>query len=240
MNSGLSAKSLISDLKKSASEKRKKASMWFFKTGRGEYGEGDEFIGVSVPDQRKVAKKYKNLELPELKKLLGSKIHEHRLTALFILSDLVRVKKPKNLEMIKDFYLKNLKAVNNWDLVDSSAPYILGQYLVDKPRDILYKLASSKDLWEKRVSVISTAWLIKLGQFDDTIRISEMLITDQNDLIQKAVGWMLREIGKKSRRTEEKFLDKYAGVMPRTMLRYAVEKFPKNLKEKYMNYGKKN
>ncbi len=235
-----SPKSLFDDLQKFASEKRKKASMWFFKTGKGEYGEGDKFIGVSVPDQRKIAKKYKDLDLKQIAEVLKSKVHEHRLTALFILSERAKKSKDKDLKSLVDFYLRNLKFVNNWDLVDSSAPYILGKYLADKPREILYKLASSKDLWQKRVSVISTGWLIKIGQYDDTIKISEMLVPDQNELIHKAVGWMLREVGKKSRATEEKFLDKYAATMPRTMLRYAVEKFPVNLKNKYMNYGKKN
>lgn len=230
----LTADGLLKDLKNVSSPKKAKASSWFFKTGKGQYGEGDVFIGVTVPEQRAIAKKYKDLELSEVIKLLQNKIHECRLTALFILVS--RYKSDKNeSKKIVDLYLKNIKYINNWDLVDSSAPYILGHYLLEKDKSILYKYAVSKDLWKRRISILSTAWFIKEGEYLDTLKISETLLSDKEDLIHKAVGWMLREVGKKSLKNEVEFLDKFASIMPRTMLRYAIEKFPPKQRKYYLN-----
>ena len=207
----------------------------FFKTKKGEYGEGDVFLGIVVPNTRKVAKKYNDLKLSEIKKLLYSKIHEERLCALLILVD--KFEKGDDIEKIKvfEFYIKNAKQANNWDLVDLSAPKIVGEYLLDKPKDILYEFAVSKNLWEKRISIISTLTFIKNGQSEDIFKIAEILMGDKHDLIHKAVGWMLREVGKKSLKDEEKFLKKYSKIMPRTMLRYAIEKFPEEKRLMYLN-----
>lgn len=209
----------------------------FFKTGKGEYGEGDVFIGVTVPNQRKVAKEFKDLDLAEIKKLLDSKVHEHRLTALLIL--VLQYEKGDNVvkSKIYDFYMRNLSRVNNWDLVDTSAHKIVGAYLLDKPvmRKVLYNLARSKDLWERRVAMISTWWFIKYDQFDDVVKIAEILLKDEHDLMHKAVGWMLREMGKKDEVRLKGFLDKYAIEMPRTMLRYAIEKLDEDTRKYYLN-----
>lgn len=225
---------LQKDLQKLANSEKAKILQRFFKTGKGGYGEGDVFLGVMVPEQRKVAKKYKDLTLKEIQQLLNSKIHEHRLTSLFILVDKYKKADEKTKKKIFDFYLKNKNNINNWDLIDLSAPNIIGDYLLDKPRDILYKLAKSKSLWERRISILSTAAFIRNGQFDDTLRISEILINDKHDLIHKGVGWMLREVGKRNQAIEERFLKKYYKKMPRTMLRYAIEKLPENKRKFYL------
>jgi len=201
----------------------------FFKTGKGEYGERDVFLGIKSFILKNIAKKYKDLSLNEVQQLLNSKIHEHRSIALLILI-IQKVKK-----RIFNFYLKNTKKVNNWDLVDLSASKIIGNYLLDKNKDILYKLANSKNLWEKRISIIATYEFIKNKESKHTFKISEILLDDKNDLIHKAVGWMLREVGKKfSQKEEEKFLKKYYKKMPRTILRYAIERFDKKTKDFYM------
>ncbi|HHI04106.1 MAG TPA: DNA alkylation repair protein [Candidatus Woesearchaeota archaeon] len=227
---------LKKDLRKLANSKKGKDLSKFFKTGKGEYGEGDIFLGIAVPNQRKIAKKYATLSLGEIQDLLSSKIHEHRLTSLFILISKFENGNNKLKKEIFDFYLKNTKNINNWDLVDLSAPKILGAYIIDhlKEKKILYKLAKSKNLWEKRIAMLSTFAFIKNNEFDDALKISKILLKDEHDLIHKAVGWMLREIGKKDQKTEEKFLKKHYKKMPRTMLRYAIEKFQKNKKEFYM------
>ncbi|MBW3004672.1 DNA alkylation repair protein [Candidatus Woesearchaeota archaeon] len=223
---------LQQELKRLGDSKQAKLLSGFFKTGKGEYGEGDVFLGIPVPLQRTVAKKYIDLSLKDTQSLLHSKIHEHRLVALLILID--KYNKSENKKEIVDIYLKNTKNVNNWDLVDLSAHKILGDYLLDKDRKILYKLAKSKNLWEKRIAIISTAAFISNNQFDDTLKISGILLTDNHDLIHKAVGWMLREVGKKNQAAEEKFLKKYHKTMPRTMLRYAIEKFDEKKRKVYM------
>ena len=228
----LTANSVIKDLKRKGTAKRAKASAWFFKTGEGQYGAGDQFIGITVPEQRRLAKKYRDLTLPEIEGMLKSKIHEHRLTALFILVG--QYQKAKEKKPLVAFYLKNLKFVNNWDLVDSSAPYILGDYLLDKNKDQLYTLAKSKDLWERRVAMIACGGFIRKNKFEDALKIAEILKDDKEDLIQKAVGWMLREVGNRDLKVEEKFLDKHYQMMPRTMLRYAIEKFTPKKKAWYM------
>lgn len=233
----ISHKKVQETLKELSDANRADSSRWFFKTGPGEYGEGDEFIGVRVPDQRKVTKKYKELELSEIQKLLDSPIHEHRLTALFILiTQYERAKSDREKEAIYNMYLQDVANgnVNNWDLVDSSAHKIVGRHLMDRPRDILYKLAQSKNLWEQRVSIISTFWFIKNDQFGNTLLIAEKLLKHEHDLIHKAVGWMLREIGNRDYVVEEEFLKKHYNKMPRTMLRYAIEKFPESTRQKYL------
>jgi len=223
------------DLRKLANPSKAKILQRFFKTGKGEYGEGDVFLGVMVPEQRKVAKKYKDLSLGDIQKLLSSKVHEHRLTSLFILIDKYKKAEEAEKKKIFDFYLKNTKNVNNWDLIDLSAPKIVGHYLLDKERDILYKLAKSPSLWERRIAILSTAEFIKNNEHKDTLAISKMLLNDVHDLIHKGVGWMLREVGKwVDQEIEEEFLKKHHKKMPRTMLRYAIEKFDEKKKRFYM------
>lgn len=205
----------------------------FFKTGKGEYGEGDIFLGITVPISRKIAKKYSNLSFDIVEKLLKNKYHEVRLIALLILVD--KYKNNNNQKQIVNFYLKNTKYINNWDLVDLSAHYIVGNYLIDKDSKILEKLAKSKNLWERRISVIATFAFIYKGKHEPTLKIVNILINDKNDLIQKACGWMLRELGK--RVSEEKlssYLDSNIHKMPRTMLRYAIERFPEKKRLFYL------
>lgn len=247
-------KQLQLDLKKLANPKQAALLQRFFKTGKGEYGEGDIFLGIKVPEQRKVAKKY-DLSLKEIQELLNSKIHEHRLTSLFILIKKYNKSNENEKKKIFEFYLKNTKNINNWDLIDLSAPKIVGNYLLDKDRSVLYKLAKSKSLWEKRISILATGYFIYNGQFEDTLKIAEILLNDKHDLIHKGVGWMLREVGKRNQAIEEKFLKKRVKIpkkkfsacqksrsdfsahyktMPRTMLRYAIEKFEENKRRFYM------
>lgn len=208
----------------------------FFKTGPGEYGEGDKFLGVVVPDQRKVAREFKDLPLLQIEKLLDDPIHECRLTGLLILVD--QFKKAKDNAVrnsLCDFYLSKLDRVNNWDLVDSSSRDILGAWLHDKKdRRVLDKLAKSDDLWRQRVAMVSTYWFIKRGDFDDTLRLAEKFLTHQHDLMHKAVGWMLREVGNMDEAVLTGFLDRHATKMPRTMLRYAIEKLPEPKRKAYM------
>ena len=222
------------DLSKISNPEKAKKLSSFFKTGKGQYGEGDMFLGIPVPEQRKVAKRYIGLPLPALQELLGSKIHEHRLTALLILVS--KYQKSNNAGKMKifNFYLKNIRYVNNWDLVDLSAPKIAGNYLFSKDRSILFKLAKSENLWERRIAILSTFEFIKNNDFEDALSISILLLNDDQDLIHKAVGWMLREIGKRDQQLEEKFLKIYYRKMPRTMLRYAIEKFDEKKRKFYL------
>ncbi len=206
----------------------------FFKTLPGGYAEGDVFVGVSVPNARAVARKYWDFPISQVNHLLHSGIHEHRLTALLILVDKFTKADPAGQEEIVRFYLGNLKHVNNWDLVDLSADKILGAYLFDKDRTILYELSDSGNLWSHRVSIMSTFFFIRKGQFDDTFRLAERMLNHTHDLIHKAVGWMLRETGKREKKAEERFLKKHYKVMPRTMLRYAIEKFSPEERARYL------
>lgn len=230
----LTSTSVIKDLKKLATPERAEAGAWFFKTGKGEYGHGDVFVGVTVPEQRKVAKQYKDLPLGEIEKLLKSKIHECRLTALFILVKQYERGDERKRGEIARLYLRNRRRVNNWDLVDSSASYILGRHLLKRDRKKLISLAKSKNLWDRRIAMIATSAFIAERDFKDTLRIAEILLQDGHDLIHKAVGWMLREVGKKDQATLEGFLEKHGPRMPRTMLRYAIEKFPEEKRRKYL------
>lgn len=222
------------DLEKLKDPQRAKVSAWFFKTGPGQYGEGDIFLGITVPKQREVAKKYVDLSLSDIQKLLLSKIHEHRFVALAILVLKFKGADELNRKKFFDFYIKNANNINNWDLVDSSAPYIVGEYLAGREKAILYKLAGSGNLWERRIAIISTSGFIKRGEFEDTFAISEILLSDNHDLIHKAVGWMLREVGKRNSNALEKFLKKHYKQMSRTMLRYAIERFDVKKKRFYM------
>ena len=209
----------------------------FFKTAEGEYAYGDKFLGVSVPNIRKVVKEYfRDVDFKTIKYLLYSSWHEERLLALLLLTKQYQSKQTtlKKKEQIFNFYIQHSKQINNWDLVDVTSPHIIGNFLLDKDRDILYKFANSKNLWEKRISIVSTFEFIKYNQFDDTLKISKILLLDKHDLIHKAVGWGLRNVGNKDIDKEILFLNKYHNIMPRTMLRYAIEKFDKPLREKYL------
>ena len=227
---------LRNDLKKKADKKKAAFLSRFFKTGEGEYGQGDVFLGLTVPESRKLAKKYENMEFGDLEKLLASKFHEERIIALFILVSKFQKGTEAEKEKIYNFYIKNRKGVNNWDLVDLSAPKIAGQFLENKDKSILYKFAESKNIWERRISILSTFYFIYKGDCKDALKIAYILKDDKHDLIQKAVGWMLREVGKRcSLEAEEEFLKKYHKTMPRTMLRYAIEKFSPRKRKYYLN-----
>ncbi len=207
----------------------------FFKTGKGEYGEGDIFLGIPVPEQRKVAKRHIDISFTDLQELLSSKVHEYRLTGILILVLKYEKTDSSGKDKIYNFYLNNTKNINNWDLVDLSAPKIIGDYLINKNKSILLELAKSDNLWERRIAILSTFRFIRNNDFEDAISISEALLNDEHDLIHKAVGWMLREIGKRDQEREEEFLRKYYGQMPRIMLRYAIEKFSKNKRKNYLS-----
>ena len=216
-------------------QERAKKLAGFFKTGKGQYGEGDVFLGIPVREQRKIAKKYIGLSFDELLELLRSKIHELRLTALLILVIKYSKADDSEKEIIYNFYLKNTNFVNNWDLVDLTAPKIIGDHLVNRDRSILFELVKSASLWEKRIAVLASFSFIKNNDFDDAFSISKSLLYDQHDLIHKAVGWMLREIGKRDQEALEEFLMKYYKQMPRTMLRYAIEKFEEKKRKYYLS-----
>lgn len=230
----MSLAKLKKELRSLANPEKAKILQRFFKTGKGEYGEGDVFVGITVPEQRKLAKKYfKDLTLEDVQKLLSSKIHEERFTALEALNFMYENNIAKRKDIF-DFYLDNTSRINNWDLVDTSAPYILGEYLFNRNKSILFKLASSSNLWEKRIAIISTYYFIKQNRFEETLKVAELLLNDKHDLIHKAVGWMLREVGNKNFIAEENFLEKNYKKMPRTMLRYAIEKFPEEKRKSYL------
>lgn len=230
---------LQKETKSKINKKKAKLLQGFFKTEKGEYGEGDIFYGLTVPESRKIAIKYKDLPFNEITLLLKSKIHEERLIALLILVHNYQKGDYKEKEKIFNFYLKSTKYIDNWDLVDLTAPKIIGEHLTFKGSTFkgltLTRLARSKNLWERRISVISTYAFINQGSSKETLKICEMLVSDKHDLIHKAVGWGLREVGKRvSLKDERKFLDKYASTMPRTMLRYAIERFDPKLKNEYL------
>jgi 3-methyladenine DNA glycosylase AlkD len=232
-----SAKSLIDELAALADAEQAAFLQRFFKTDKGQYAEGDVFLGIRVPRMRTVIKAYKDLPLREIEILLYSEFHEVRMAGFLLLVE--QFKKTKDADErreIYEFYLKHARQANNWDLVDLSCRDIVGEYLVDKKdRSMLYKLAGSSNLWEQRISVVSTWTFIKYLEFEDTLKISEMLLTHKHDLIHKAVGWMLREVGKKDKATLIAFLEKYSAKMSRTTLRYAIEHFAPNERHKYMN-----
>jgi 3-methyladenine DNA glycosylase AlkD len=209
-------------------------SQRFFKTGKGQYGEGDRFLGIRVPVLREQAKAYKDTPLGEAQRLLKSVYHEERLCALLLLVKKFSQGNTEDQKAIYGLYLRNTKYINNWDLVDLSAYLIVGVYLMDKDRRPLHDLARSKSLWERRIAIIATFYFIKHNQFGDSLAIAELLLADKEDLIHKAVGWMLREVGKRDSDVEKKFLKAHYQRMPRTMLRYAIEKFPEAERLKYL------
>ena len=212
-------------IKKLANPKKAVILQRFFKTGPGEYGEGDKFLGLGVPQCRALAQKYQKLSFVDVSKLLQSLFHEERLIALLILVHNFQTGDNNARQKIYNFYLKNTKYINNWDLVDLSADKIVGAYLLNKNSTILFKLARSKNLWERRIAIISTWQFIKNDKFDLTIKLSRPLLKDEHDLMHKAVGWMLREVGKRDKKTLINFLHRYHTQMPRTALRYAIERF---------------
>jgi len=221
-----------------ADEQKREFLPYFFKTGEGQYGYGDKFIGVVVPKQRALVKQYKTLELADIKQLLNDEYHECRLTALlFLVEKFKQTKKDiAQQKIIYDFYISNYQRINNWDLVDLSAPYIVGEFLLNKPADELLQYAKSENLWLQRISIIATLRFIRANRFDKTFEIAKILLNHPHDLIHKAVGWMLREVGKKDYNAEYQFIieeNRYQ-KMPRTMLRYAIEKFPKNIRQDFL------
>jgi 3-methyladenine DNA glycosylase AlkD len=228
--------SVQSDLQRLADPQKAAQLARYFKTGKGEYGEGDVFIGVVVPKQRMVARRYKDIPLSEIKKMLHNKIHEFRLTALLILVYKFEKADESHRKLIYDLYLASTAYINNWDLVDLSSHEIVGEWLIAHPSDrsILTTLAKSGNIWERRIAMISTFAFLRVDQYDTTLKIAEILLQDEHDLIHKAVGWGLREVGKRNLDAEEKFLKKYYSAMPRTMLRYAIEKLSEEKRHFYL------
>jgi 3-methyladenine DNA glycosylase AlkD len=225
------------DIKNAGDPKKAVFLQRFFKTGKGEYAEGDIFLGLTVPQSRAIAKKNKDLPLSHVEQLLKSEYHEERLIALFLLVHAFKKGNNEQKKEIYDFYLRDIKYINNWDLVDSSAPYVVGEYLYSSS-DLspIIKLAKSKNLWERRIAIMATFAHIMHGTGEEALLIAEMLLHDSEDLIHKAVGWMLREVGKRvSMEMEEAFLKKYYKTMPRTMLRYAIERFPESRRKQYLS-----
>jgi 3-methyladenine DNA glycosylase AlkD len=232
--SPVKASEICSKLQLLGDSQRALALQRFFKTAPGEYGEGDVFVGLTVPEIRKLSKEYHALPLSELIQLLQSSLHEARLLALLIMVR-VYIKGDASLqEKIYHLYMKNTRFINNWDLVDASAEHIAGAYLRDRSRSPLHNLAESSLLWDRRISIMATFHYIKREEFTETLHIAKLLLRDREDLIHKAVGWMLREIGKRNQLSEEKYLAAHYKTMPRTMLRYAIEKFPKKLRQQYL------
>ncbi len=226
--------SLIKEIQSKKNLQKAKSLQRYFKTREGEYGAGDFFLGLTSEQIKNIAKKYSGLSLPKLQILIRSKVHEYRMCVLRILVLKYEKADENGKARIFNFYLENAERINNWDLIDVSAPKIVGHFLFDKEKDILYKFAKSKNLWKKRIAIISTYYFIKQSEFNDTLKISEILMKDSHDLIHKAVGWMLREIGNKNPNIEKNFLEEYYKTMPRTMLRYAIEKFPEVERKKWL------
>ena len=215
---------------------KKKAAILqrFFKTGKGEYAEGDLFRGITVPVLRTLARRYKDISLSEIEELLHSPFHEDRLLALLILVQAYSKDDAPMRSEIYALYLRNTTFINNWDLVDVSAEHIVGGFLMDRDKEPLTRLALSTMLWERRIAIMATFHFIKMGKFDETFRVARLLLSDKEDLLHKAVGWMLREVGKRDFNAEEDFLRKHYRQMPRTMLRYAIEKFPEPVRQAYL------
>ena len=235
----MSLQGLKSVLEKEANEEKAGIHSRFFKTGKGEYGEGSIFLGIPVPVLRNIAKKYQNLSLKDLQILLDDKIHTYRFIAVIILVEEYKKSDRKKKKEIYEFYLKNSKNINNWDLVDVSAPHIVGEYLYNQSRTIakktLQQLAISENLWERRIAIVSTYHFIRQNRFGETIGVTQILLKDKHDLLHKACGWMLRELGKRDQEVLESFLDKYVDMMPRTMLRYSIERFEEEKRKYYLN-----
>ena len=207
----------------------------FFKTGPGQYGEGDVFLGIKVPPLRALAKQHADAGLDIVAALLDSRYHEERMFALLLLMQFYQRAQEKDQVAAYNLYLGNTHRINNWDLVDVSSPRIVGRHLQGRPRKILYQLARSPLLWDRRIAIVATAWFISLNDFDDTLKIAGILVQDEHDLMHKAVGWMLREVGKRNQDVEEDFLKQHYRDMPRTMLRYAIERFPEPKRKAYLH-----
>lgn len=206
----------------------------FFKTGPGDYGEGDRFLGLRVPQLRKLVKEFSGISIKDIQELMHSAIHEERLLALLLMVQHFQRSDEKGREALYRCYLASTACINNWDLVDASAGHIVGGWLFDKSRQPLYRLARSASLWERRIAIMATSFFIKQGDFAETLQLAESLLHDKHDLIHKAVGWMLREVGKRDLNAEEQFLHKHYRQMPRTMLRYAIERFPEKKRQDYL------
>jgi 3-methyladenine DNA glycosylase AlkD len=235
MRKSSEAAAISSELRSLSNPEKAKILSGFFKTGIGEYGEGDQFLGVVMPNVRTVVKAHRHAATEDIISLLHSGYHEERMTALLILVEQYRRGDASRRQAIYDLYLANTAWINNWDLVDLSAHHIIGQHLFGKDVSILQRLASSKNLWERRIAMLSTSHFISKGESREALKIAELLLHDPHDLIHKAVGWMLREVGKRcSMESECRFLDAHAAVMPRTMLRYSIERFPEPLRSEYL------
>jgi len=232
----MSAAAVMKELTQAADASKATFYLRFFKTGPGEYAEGDQFLGVTVPQQRRIARSHRDLPLPELAKLVTSPTHEHRLTGFLILIERFRKADPPTRAHLFAFCRKHLAGLNNWDLVDTVAPKIIGEHLIDHPelRTLLHSFAGASSLWKRRIAIMATQAFIRRGDFEETLAIAGRLLRDPHDLIHKAVGWMLREVGQKKRSVLEAFLERYAGEMPRTMLRYAIEKLPPPRRQYFM------
>ncbi|MCM2283044.1 MAG: DNA alkylation repair protein [Bdellovibrionaceae bacterium] len=240
MNSvSLTAQDAQRALKRASSPARARVSQSFFKTGKGQYGEGDIFIGVDVPQSRELARRFRDMSLEELTRLLRSPIHEARLLSLLILADQYRRGQTRERARIFSLYLKNRKWVNNWDLVDQSAPTILGAHLADKSRARLKTLARARSLWDRRIAIVSTLYFIRQDDLNETFALAKILLNDREDLMHKATGWMLREAGKHDIQQLRSFLDRHAHIMPRTMLRYSIEKMGQSERTRYMTMKRK-
>ena len=229
-----SAARLSAELRALSSPELVSLQQRFFKTGPGQYGEGDIFLGIKVPPIRALAKRYRDVTLDTITTLLHSKYHEERLFALLLLMQFYERATDKDRTVAFDLYLGNTSHINNWDLVDVSSPHIVGRHLSTRPRKVLHRMAKSSSLWERRIAIISTFHFIRDNDFDDTLSIAKTLLHDEQDLMHKAVGWMLREVGKRDLEAEETFLLQHYHDMPRTMLRYAIERFPEERRQRYL------
>ena len=225
---------IIDELQLLSTDEKRNILPRFFKTCKGEYGEGDKFLGVSMPDVRKVAKNHKNATINELTEMMQSEWHEVRLCSLLIMVEQFKKTDDEGRKRIVDFYLTVTNRINNWDLVDLSCPAIIGEYLLNRSHDLLYRLAESSLLWENRIAIVSTIIFIRHGQLDDTFNLSTKMMNHPHDLMHKAIGWMLREAGKRDESRLYNYVKTYSLEMPRTMLRYAIEKFDKNVRAELM------
>ena len=235
LGASLSSRAMQQRLRHFASAEKARVLQGFFKTGPGEYGEGDRFLGVVVPHIRSVSKEYQDAPLPDVRKLLRSPWHEERLLALLLLVRKFEGGNEVLRKTIYTFYLKSIRFINNWDLVDLTAPKIVGPFLEKRFRRPLYRMVRSDNLWERRIAILATFSFIRQDDFEDALILAEALLEDKEDLMHKAVGWMLREIGKRDEAVLRSFLRKHYRLMPRTMLRYAIERFPESKRKKYLN-----
>jgi len=235
INMGSSVNQLKRKTRALANPRRAATNRWFFKTGIGQYGEGDQFLGLTSAQMHQVAKEFRSLPLPDLQRLLKSPYHEQRQIALYILVDQFEQSSRIDQKRLYRFYLANTRWINNWDLVDCSAHKIVGRFLREKPHDILTRMAASKNVWKRRIAIIATLDFIAHHSFDTTLLIATILLHDSHNLIQKAVGWMLREVGKRDQQTLKRFLDQHASTMPRIMLRYAIERLPAQQRYRYLH-----